>query len=222
MLQPATIKFLKGLNKNNNKPWFEANRLAYQSAKQDFESFVHAILSELAKTDEQIASLNAKECMFRINRDVRFSNDKSPYKNNMAASIKPGGKKSVAAGYYFHLEPGKSFVAGGIWMPDAAATKKIRQEISYCYDEFKSIISSRKFKSVYKDLDKEKEISLVKLPKGYEKDDPASEYLKLKSWLATREVSDSELTSKGLSKMVVESFVTLQPLLSFINRSLQD
>ena len=222
MLQPATIKFLKDLNKHNNKTWFEANRSAYESAKRDFEAFTSDVLTQLAKKDEQVADLKAKECMFRINRDVRFSNDKSPYKTNMGASIKRGGKKSIFAGYYFHLEPGKSFTGGGIWMPDPVSTKKIRQEVSYCYDEFEKIISTKKFKAVYKDLDREKEISLVNLPKGYEKDDPASEYLKLKSWLATRAVSDSELTSKGLVKIVVDSFVTLQPLLSFINRSLED
>jgi uncharacterized protein (TIGR02453 family) len=222
MLQTSTLKFLNQLKKNNNKPWFEANRKAYESAKQDFESFIASILSALGKTDEMIADLKAKECMFRINRDVRFSKDKSPYKTNMGASIKRGGKKSIFAGYYFHLEPGKSFAGGGMWMPDPVTTKKIRQEISYCHDEFKSIISTRKFKSVYGDLDKDKEFSLINLPKGYEQDDPAGDYLRLKSWIATNEITDAEITSKGLTKKVVDSFLTLQPLLNFINRSLED
>jgi uncharacterized protein (TIGR02453 family) len=221
MLETATLKFLKDLKKHNNKPWFEANRMRYEAAKEDFENFIGSVLSGVGKTDEYISALKVKECMFRINRDVRFSNDKSPYKTNMGASIKRGGKKSVFAGYYFHLEPGQSFTGGGIWMPDADSTKKIRQEIAYCYDEFKSIIGSRKFKTIFGDLSKDKEISLVNMPKGYEKDDPAGEYLKLKSWLAMKELKDEDITNKGLRKIVVDSFLALQPLLEFLNRPLE-
>ena len=222
MLETSTLKFLKDLNKNNNKAWFDANRKAYDAAKESFETFVASVIQELGKSDKEIAALKAKECMFRINRDVRFSKDKSPYKTNMGASIKRGGKKSPYAGYYFHLEPGKSFVGGGVWMPDPSGTKKIRQEISYCFDEFRGIVGGRKFKSVYGELDRDKEFTLVNLPKGYEKDDPAAEYLKLKSWLATKELDDAIVTSKGLKKTVVDAFVTLQPLLAFLNRPLED
>ena len=222
MLETSTLKFLKNLNKNNNKAWFEANRKAYDAAKEAFEAFVASVINELGKSDKEVGALKARECMFRINRDVRFSKDKSPYKTNMGASIKRGGKKSPYAGYYFHLEPGKSFTGGGIWMPDPESTKKIRQEIAYCYDEFKGIISSRKFKAVYGDLERDKEFTLINLPKGYEKDDPAGEYLKLKSWLATKELDDATITSTGLKKAVVDSFITLQPLLSFLNRALED
>src|SRR4028118_2213591 len=101
MLLPGTIKFLKELKKNNNKPWFEENRPSFESAKADFENFIHTILHEYAKKDIDLAPLKVKECVFRINRDVRFSKDKSPYKSNMGASLNRGGKKSPFAGTTF-------------------------------------------------------------------------------------------------------------------------
>ena len=117
MLQSSTVRFLKDLSKNNNKPWFDANRKQYENAKTDFAGFIQTIIDKHGKKDESIAHLKAKDCMFRINRDVRFSKDKSPYKTNMGAYINRGGKKSVFAGYYFHCEPGQCFVGGGLWMP---------------------------------------------------------------------------------------------------------
>jgi len=126
MLQPASIKFLKELKKHNHKEWFEANRKQYDAAKNDFAELVQSVIEKFGKKDESIATLKAKDCMFRINRDVRFSKDKSPYKTNMGASIVKGGKKSPLAGYYFHFEPGNSFVGGGSWMPEPEGLKKIR------------------------------------------------------------------------------------------------
>ena len=117
MLQPATLSFLKDLKKNNNKEWFDTNRSRYDNAKADFESFVEAVLTPLRKIDPTVADLKAKDCTFRINRDVRFSKNKAPYKSNMAMYIAKGGKKTNHAGYYFHCEPGHCFVGGGLWMP---------------------------------------------------------------------------------------------------------
>src|SRR6185436_15216202 len=108
MLHPSTIKFLKDLKKNNNKPWFDAHRPQYETAKQDFAEFIQLLIDKQGTKDNTIASMKAKECMFRINRDVRFAKDKSPYKSNFGASIIKGGKKSIFAGYYFHCEPGQS------------------------------------------------------------------------------------------------------------------
>ncbi|MEO5995754.1 MAG: DUF2461 domain-containing protein [Chitinophagaceae bacterium] len=221
MLQISTIKFLKDLTKNNNKSWFEEHRSSYESARKDFERFVETILKDYSSKDEDLLSLTTKQCVFRINRDVRFAKDKSPYKNNMGASINRGGKKSIFAGYYFHCQPGESFVGGGLWMPMAPEVKKIRQEIDYCFDEFKGIVESRKFKSVYSALDAREEYSLVNIPKGYEKDNPAADYLKLKSWIAMRPLTDVDLTSKGLGKKVIDSFETLKPLVKFVNRAIE-
>src|ERR1700683_925484 len=117
MLQSSTIKFLKDLKKNNNKTWFDSNRKYYEESKNDFEKFIQAVIDKQGKNDKHIAGLKAKECLFRINRDIRFSKDKTPYKSNFGASINRGGKKSLFAGYYFHCEPGESFAGGGLWGP---------------------------------------------------------------------------------------------------------
>ncbi|MBN8786114.1 MAG: DUF2461 domain-containing protein [Terrimonas sp.] len=222
MLQQSTIQFLKSLAKNNNKPWFDANRPKYETAKKDFENFIQELIDAYGKKDASVASLAAKECMFRINRDIRFSKDKTPYKKNFAASINRGGKKSIFAGYYFHLEPGNSFIGGGIWMPMPAETQKIRQEIDYCFDEFKRIITTKKFTAVYKTLDQDPALRLANVPKGYTKDNPAADYLKYKSWIAMQPFTDAKLASKDLVKKSVEAFVALQPLIEFLNRAIGD
>ncbi|TAL46657.1 MAG: DUF2461 domain-containing protein [Chitinophagaceae bacterium] len=220
MLQSSTLKFLKDLKKNNNKAWFDVNRKRYEDAKADFANFIQQVIDGHGKKDKSISTLKAKDCLFRINRDIRFSKDKSPYKTNFGASINKGGKKAFStAGYYFHLEPGQCFVGGGIYQPMPDELKKVRQEIDYNFNEFKKIIGSKKFKSFYGDLDKSDEFSLSRVPKGYEPDNPAADYLRLKSFIAFVKISDTELTSKTLIKKTTEAFATLQPLLDFINES---
>lgn len=222
MLQTSTVKFLKELQKNNNKPWFDANRKTYETAKADFAAFVQKLIDTHGKKDPGIKNLVAKDCMFRINRDVRFSKDKSPYKNNFGASMNKGGKQSInTAGYYFHFQPGRSFAGGGIWMPAPDDLKKIRQEIDYNYADFKKIITSKKFKTVYGDLSTDKEFKLSRIPKGYEQSNPAAEYLKLKSFITMISLKDTDLTSPDLVKQTVTAFATLQPLIEFTNRSLE-
>lgn len=222
MLQSSTIKFLKDLKKSNNKPWFEKNRKMYEAAKADFANFIQAVIDQHGKKDPSIKNLVAKDCMFRINRDVRFSKDKSPYKSNFGASINKGGRKAMnSAGYYFHLEPGRSFMGGGIYMPLPDELKKVRQEIDYNFADFKKIIGSRKFKFVYGDLDKSAEFLLIRVPKGYEADNPAAEYLKLKSYIAMIKITDTDLASKDLVKKTVAAFEALQPLIGFVNNSMK-
>jgi uncharacterized protein (TIGR02453 family) len=220
MLQPETLAFLKKLRKNNNREWFEKNRPAYEDAKADMIQLLDAVIGELGKKDKTIAGLSGKECLYRINRDIRFSKDKTPYKRNLAASIIRDGKKSDFGGYYLHIEPGESFVGGGKYQTDPEMLRKIRQEIDYSWDEFRGIIKNKKFVSVFGDLDKSGEISLSREPKGYEKDNPAIDYLKLKSWIAFTELTDEELTSKGAVKKIVTALETLKPLLDFLNRAI--
>ena len=221
MFQPSTIQFLKLLAKNNNKPWFDSHRDQYLNAKEDFGNFVSALIRETAKFDADVKDLQVKDCVFRINRDIRFSKNKTPYKTNMAASLDKGGKKSIYAGYYFHLEPGKSFVAGGIWMPLPPELKKIRQEIDYCYDECRTIVTNKNFLKEFGQLEATPDIKLSNLPRGYEKDNPAAEFLKLKSWIVSKPLSDAALTSPGLIKQTVASFKTVMPLIKFINKALE-
>jgi uncharacterized protein (TIGR02453 family) len=222
MLQSSTLSFLKNLKKNNTKEWFDKNRKTYEAAKQNFVAFVDEMIVQLAKTDATIARLQAKECIFRINRDIRFSKDKSPYKINMGAFLNEGGKKSSLAGYYFHLEPGNSFVGGGIYMPEADVVKKIRQEIDYSFTEFSSIIQHKNFKKEYGGLDVSEENSLAREPKGYDKNNPAIEYLKLKNWIAFKTLADDELTDKDVMKKIISAFNALHPLVVFLNRALKE
>ncbi len=222
MLAASTLQFLKALDKNNNKAWFDAHKKQYDAAKQDFAALTQKVITQFGKKDPAIALLQPKECLFRINRDVRFSKNKSPYKNNMGASIKAGGKKSLVAGYYIHLEPGgKSFVGGGLYVPEAAIVGKIRQEIDYNYTEFLKIVENKKFVAQYGGLDFSEGMSLVREPKGYEKDNPAIKYLKLKSWIATSPLSDTALQDKNLATQLTKAFEYLQPLISFLNEALE-
>lgn len=222
MIQPATIKFLKDLKKNNNKPWFDANRPIYETAKKDYETFIQLVIDKLSKSDETIAGIKAKECMFRINRDVRFAKDKSPYKTNFGAFINKGGKKSNLAGYYFHLEPGASFVGGGLWMPMPKELAQVRQEIDYCFSEFKKITGAAGFKKAYGEIYQGDDYKLQRVPKGYEADNPAAEFLKLKSFTAMKSIADKELTDPDMVKKSVAALQALQPLIEFINRAIRD
>jgi uncharacterized protein (TIGR02453 family) len=222
MLQPSTIKFLKSLSKNNNKPWFDAHRNEYIDAKDDFARFVSTIIKETSKFDSDVKDLQIKDCVFRINRDIRFSKNKTPYKTNMGASFDRGGKKSIYAGYYFHAEPGgKSFAGGGIWMPMAPELKKIRQEIDYCFEEFKSIVENKSFVAEYKSLENTPDVKLSNLPRGYDKENPAAEYLKFKSILAIKYLPDDDLTSSKLVAKTIKAFKALTPLVKFINKALE-
>lgn len=222
MLQQATLQFLKGLARNNQKEWLDAHRMDYESAKADFHQLVEQVLRSLEKKEPAFASLQPKDCIFRINRDVRFSKDKSPYKTNMGASIKAGGKKALLAGYYVHIEPGgKSFVGGGLYMPDATILQQIRQEIDYNWDEFSQLLRAPGFKKLYGSLEKWEGMILSREPKGYEKDNPAIEFLKMKSFVATMPLTDQQLTEKSLLRDLLQALNNLQPLLQFMNRAIE-
>ena len=217
MLQTSTFKFLSGLAKNNNKPWFEANRDAYEAAKADFEQMVTGILAGLGETEPGFKEQKASSCVFRIYRDVRFSKDKSPYKPNFGAYFSKGGKKFNGAGYYLHLEPGKTFAGGGLWMPEAPLLKAVRQEIDYNLADFKKIIDDKKFKKVYPRIEGEQ---LKKMPQGYDESNPAGDYLKLKSFVGTHQIGEDVLTSKKAVAKCLEAYDTLRPFIDFLNRSL--
>ena len=139
----------------------------------------------------------------------------------MGAYINLEGKKSLLGGYYFHCQPGQSFVGGGLWMPMPSELSKVRQEIDYNLDAFKKIIGSKKFKTIYGDLSRDAEYVLTRVPKGYEAENPAADYLKMKSFVAMTPLKDTELISKDLTKKVLDSFEALQPMLKFINESIK-
>jgi len=218
MLQKETFRFLEQLKLNNSKEWMDANRKSYEAAKADYEAFVTELIGGLSKLVPAMAELTAKQCIFRLNRDIRFSNDKSPYKSNFGAAFSIGGRKSEYAGFYLHLEPGQSFVGGGCWMPSAEVLKKIRQEIYYDLDTFNGIVASKAFRKLYPQIDGEK---LKKAPQGYDPEDPAIEYLKHKSFTVGHPLQDADLQTGKAAAKVLQSFETMLPFIDFLNRAME-
>jgi uncharacterized protein (TIGR02453 family) len=218
MINPSTIEFLKHLKKHNSKVWFDENRQHYSAAKDNYLDFVGEVLGRMKKIDDSLINLEPKQCVFRINRDVRFSKNKDPYKTNMGASFSKGGKKVQCAGYYFHLEPGESFIGGGFWMPMAPELNKIRQEIDYNFEAFSKIVNKKKFKTSFGSLNESEK--LTRPPKGYEAENPAIELLKLKSFVVMTAVRDNELTGKELANKVIDHFETMMPLVDFLNKAI--
>lgn len=217
MIQSSTLQFLKNLKKNNTKEWFDANRDVYELAKTNFREFVEELITGISKFDPAVKNLEAKQCVFRINRDIRFSPDKTPYKRNLSALITPGGKKSFSAGYYVHVEPGASFLAGGMWQPESVYLNAIRQEIDYNADEFKKIITAKAFKTHFGSLSDEDKLKTV--PKGYDKTHPQIELLKHKSFIVSSELADKTVVSKDFLKDCIKIFNAMYPLNSFLRRA---
>lgn len=216
MIQKSTLQFLDDLNKHNVKEWFDENRKRYEAAKEDIYASIEKLIKSIGTFDEDIAVLQVKDCTFRINRDIRFAKDKTPYKTNISAYFSRGGKKSDAAGYYVHIEPGKAFAAAGCWWPEAKQLAQIRQEIDYNFDDFKKIISNKKFKQVFTEgIDKKD--TLQRAPKSYDEENPAIEFIKLKSFVVYRKLTDAELMSKDFVKTISSIFNAAKSLVDFLN-----
>ena len=216
MLQNTTLQFLTNLQKNNNKPWFDANKKVYESAKADMVQLTQQIIDVVAVFDAPIGELQPKNCMFRINRDVRFSKNKEPYKTNMGASFNAGGKKINNAGYYFHCEPGQCFAAGGFYMPMPIELSKIRQEIDYNFNEWQAIITSKNFKKYFPN-GVEGIGSLVRPPKGYDENNVAIQYLKMKGFIVSKPFTDAEIINKNVVKEIAKTFEAMKPMIDFLN-----
>ncbi|MBC7935830.1 MAG: DUF2461 domain-containing protein [Rhizobacter sp.] len=219
MITKNILRFLSSIKKNNNKAWLDGNRPLYETSKEEFTAEVGEILKGIAAFDNAFINLTPKECMFRLNRDVRFSKEKHPYKTNFAAYFNPAGKKGDGAGYYIHIEPGKSFAAAGVWQPPADQLSKIRQEIDYNLDEWKKITVDKKFKQSFTNGFSMSD-RLVRAPKGYEETNPAIEFLKMKNFVATCSFTDADLQDKNFVKRLVQIFQSAKLFTDFINRSL--
>ena len=216
-----TLDFLKKLKTNNNRDWFEKNKTAYLAAKESFETLVESMVPAIHKFDKQISKdLKAKDCTFRIYKDVRFSKDKSPYKTNMGAVFNPGGKKSAVAGYYLHIEPGNSFFGGGVYMPEADKLNAIRQEIDYHQKEFLKLMQAADFKKFYKGLSDEDK--LKNPPKGYDKEHPLLDILKNKHFIVSHAISDKQLLDKNNTALIAEGFKAMHPLMRFLRRATEE
>lgn len=215
-IEQSTLDFLAELEKNNDKEWFDVNRKRYQAAKKNMEAFVQELLNELARFEPELAAADPKKCIFRIFRDVRFSNDKRPYKTNMGAYMSKGGRKSPDAGFYLHVQPGNCFIAGGVYMPPTPMLTAIRQEIDYNTDEFKAIINNKQFKKLFGEIQGEQ---LKTAPKNYSKDHPEIELLRYKSYLAVHNVTDKQAVAKNYKDKVIETYEAMVPLIRFLNRA---
>ena len=218
MLAKETVDFLKKLDKNNDRDWFNAHKSQFQEANDNVIAVTGELIGRIAKFDPSVAGLDPKSCVFRIYRDVRFSKDKSPYKTNLGAFIAPGGKKGLAPGYYFHIQPNMFFAAAGKHMPDASETLKLRKAIASDTKEFLKIVESKSFKKRFGDLDGD---SLSRPPKGFSADHPAIEYLKSKSFTVSENFTVAQATSKDYPKLLAESFKAAFPLVSFLREALK-
>lgn len=213
----ALLRFLKELSQNNHKEWFDAHRKEYEALRKEWLGFVGELITAFGAFDSSLLSLEPKNCVFRINRDIRFSKDKSPYKTNFGCSLNPRGKKAEFIGYYIHLDPAGCFVAGGAYGPQPDTLSAIRQEIDYNADEFKSIVTHPTFVKAFGSLSGE---TLSRPPKGYEADNPAIVYLKHKSFLAQHPLSLSDIKSPNLAQNLSQTGRAMKPLVDFLNRAI--
>ena len=219
MIEPSTIDFLKQLSENNNREWFNANKNDYEAARENVLEFTSKLIAGLAGFDPTIpADLNPKDCVMRIYRDIRFSNDKTPFKTNFGIAISSNGKNFKGPGYYIHVQPSKSFVAGGSWHPEAEELKAIRQEIDYNGSELREILNEAGFKKIFNSLDREG--ALKTTPKGYAPDHENIEYLKLKSFTATCGISDKVLTQAKADNMISSQLEKLYPFVIFLRNAI--
>ena len=212
------LKFLVRLKENNNRDWFNAHKEEFLAVKAEFEILTQQLIDSLAIEDEAVRGLQAKDCIFRIYRDVRFSKDKSPYKTHLGAYINQGGRKGETCGYYFHLEPGASMLAGGLYAPPAPILYEVRDAIYADNDEFKAIINAPEFKTTFGTMEGDK---LKNGPKGFPKDFEDIELLKHKSFLATQAITDEDLIKEDFLVHSIDVFKIMKPFNNFFNRAIQ-
>lgn len=216
-INPETLRFLSTLEINNNREWFNENKPLYLEAKANFENVVNEIIAEVAEFDESVERLEAKNCIFRIYKDTRFSKDKTPYKTNIGASLVEKGPKTLNhAGYYIHLENGKSFLAGGVYMTEPKNLKAIREAISSDGETFLKILNKKSFKDVL-ELQGTK---LVKVPQGFDKENPMGDYLKFKQFTVFHPLSDEEVLDKNFVKNTVKVLKEIYPFNRFLNEAI--
>ena len=220
MLSKETLQFLDDLKANNNRDWFLENKKRYESFKKDYQQLVADFLDAMKPLDPSLEMLEVKNCTFRINRDIRFSKDKTPYKTHLGVWLSSGAKGLNRSGYYIHLEKGASFIAGGLYCPEADDLKKMRKEIAFFYDDLEAILDERNFKKEFKDFDRNEKNMLKNPPRGYEKEHPAIELLKLKSFESSLKIEFSSVSKKDFVAVMSHKLIALKPLNDFINRAL--
>lgn len=211
-IKKESFDFLKQLSKNNNRDWFNAHKDKYIAAHEDMIHFADALLFEMNKHDK-IETSSGKESLFRIYRDVRFSNDKTPYSCRWSGGFKRATKK-LRGGYYFHIEPGNSFQAGGFWGPEPADLQRIRQDIALSQKEWKKLLANKTLVKTFGGITGEQ---LSSAPKGYAKDHPAIDLLRYKQYILKRIFTDKEVNSPDFVNKVNEGFKAMRPFLNYMS-----
>jgi uncharacterized protein (TIGR02453 family) len=220
MLSKDSLQFLNDLKANNNREWFLENKKRYEIFKKDYHQLVADFLDVMKPLDSSLEVLEIKNCTFRINRDIRFSKDKSPYKDHLGVWLSSGSKGNNRAGYYVHIAREGSFIAGGFYCPEAEDLKKIRREIAYFYEDLDEILANKNFNKVFNDFDRNETNVLKNPPRGYEKEHPAIEYLKLKSFETSQKFGIEEILEPDFVSRMSQKLILLKPLNDFMNRAL--
>jgi uncharacterized protein (TIGR02453 family) len=207
-------QFLIELSFNNSKPWFDANRDRYTELRLEFIEFVTALIEGVSRFDVGVKGVNAKDCLFRINRDVRFSNNKNPYKTHFSAAIGAGGRHTQLPMYYVQIGVEESFTAGGVWMPEASSLATIRRFIALHPKKANALLNDKTLLETFDGLDQEAVLS--RFPKGFSE---GSELLKYKSFTVSRPFDALEFDADELLEHVVSSFERMRPLHGFLRKA---
>ena len=211
---PALIAFLSDLALNNNKPWFEEHRPLYDGLRADWIAFVDQVLAGITQFDPSVGIVSAKEVLFRINRDIRFSKDKRPYKTTFSAAICPQGRNSGLPAYYFQItETGELMIGGGVWMPQPAILGRIRQDIAEHPERLRAVLADSAFAATFGTVEGER---LKRAPKGFEETAPGIEFIKLKSFTAGAEPQGWLAREGTLADEIVAACRAIYPLISWL------
>ncbi len=211
------LEFLSALKANNNREWFENQRNTYETVRSDLTAFTRELLAGIAIFDPEAAQNDPRKCMFRINRDLRFSPDKSPYKTYMSVFMAPGGRKSGNAGYYLHLEPESSFIAAGVYAPSAEVLKAIGYEIHDDAEKFISIVQQPVFRKTFGQLLDEK---LKRPPRGFPPEFPHIEWLKYKHYVVDHPLADHKTKDADLLHYIIAVFEKANPFVRYLNAAI--
>ncbi|MHB9142956.1 MAG: DUF2461 domain-containing protein [Paludibacter sp.] len=215
------LQFLKELTINNNREWFNENKVRYDRLRKEFEEISRILIAEISKFDEEIKHVEVKDCVFRIYRDIRFSHDKTPYKTHFGVYIaSAGGRKSQRGGYYLHLDPAGCFVGSGVWCPDAVVLKALRQSVYDNIDELNEIRTNPDFARYFTSFFEEDKLKTV--PKGFPKDFPEVELLKLKHYLVEYKLDETLLNAADFVPKVADIFKQAYPFNKFLNYTVDE
>jgi len=217
----ALVDFLQELHANNNKAWFTGNRPRCDSLRADFQTLVETLITQCSEFDSALADISPSQAMFRINRDIRFSKDKTPYKTTFSAMLVRGKKSAHGEpGYYIHIDHDDVLmVAGGAYMPETPSLTKMRAAIAADVSGFKSIVDAPAVKQLFGDIGGD---ALKSVPKEYGADHPAAEYLKLKGYVLFSSTEASTITADALAPHIVDRCRAASPLVKFLRKAVAD